>query len=112
MNRSRQNNRTSTWRFRREVTFGNLLHLAVLTVMAVTAWTNLQKELALIQHDLNQLVTDNRTLHLHIEHVSDLCRDHEYRLMTLETRKEWTGPASANMDLPTPMVGQGPPYQK
>ncbi len=91
MTRSQRKNRTSRWRFRREVTFGNLLHLAVLAVLAITAWTNLQKELVLIRHDLNQLVTDNRTLHEHIVTVTDLCRDHEYRLVTLEKQRQTVG---------------------
>jgi len=73
-----------TWRFRREITLGTLLHLIVLLVIVITTWTNLQRELALIRHDLAQLITANHRLHQHIGILTDTCRNHEYRMSRLE----------------------------
>ena len=108
----RQNTRTSAWSFRREVTLGHLLHLILLAVMAITAWTNLQKELALIQHDLARLVTNSQTLHQYMERLNSECLDHGYRLKTLEKQKERAEQETANMDWATAMVSHGPVYQK
>ena len=77
----------SHWRFRREVTLGTVLHLAVLLIMAATAWSNLQKELAIIQHDLTRLVASNVHLQEHIDHLSATIQSHECRLGVLEQRK-------------------------
>lgn len=112
MTRSQGKNETSIWRFRREITFGNVLHLAVLAVVAITAWANLHAELVVIQHDLNQLVADNRRLHQHITNVSDQGRDHEYRLVQLETRSEWTEQAGAKTDAMVSAVKTESPCQK
>lgn len=112
MSTTRENNRTSAWNFRREVNLGHLLQLLLLAVMAITAWTNLQQELALIQHELNRLVTTGQTLHQHMERLNSECLEHEYRLKTLEQQKARAEQETANMDWATAMVNHGPVNQK
>ena len=84
MSRKHKNNVT-IWRFRREITLGTVLHMMALLVMIIATWSNLQKELALIHHDLNRLVSSNIKLHEHIEKITDQCLNHEYRIKNLET---------------------------
>lgn len=84
MTHKKPNSNHAPWRFRREITFGTVLHLLVLLAMVVTTWTNLQKELALIRHDLTRLIITNQGLQQHIASVTDLCREHECRLQLLE----------------------------
>lgn len=112
MSTTRDSSRTPAWSFRREVTLGNLLHLMLLAVMAIAAWTNLQKELALIRHDLNQLVTSSKTSHQHMERLNSQCVDHEYRLKTLEKQTERVEHKASNMDLAATMVHHGSSYGK
>ena len=72
------------WRFRRELTLGTLVHLVVLLAIVVTGWSNLQRELALIQHDLTRLVRANAKLSEHLEGLTQQCQEHEYRLRAVE----------------------------
>ncbi len=87
---------TNSWQFRREITMGTMLHAIVLVMMIVVAWFNLEKELALIRNDLNQLNTTNTQLGKQLEQLTKQCTAYEYRLRNLEkqtnnkqiTRKE------------------------
>ena len=82
--KQKANNNVSIWSFRREITLGTLLHLAALVIILTAGWSNLQKKLALIRHDLDQLVTASTQLQKHIEILADQSLDFEYRLKALE----------------------------
>ena len=90
----KDNGDISTWRFRREITLPAILHLLVILIMLVAGWSNLQKDLALIQHDLDQLIHANAELGERIEKLADRQQDHEYRLKTLE--RQWSGKTCVN----------------
>ena len=66
------------------MTLGTLVQFAALLIVLAAAWSNLQKELALVRHDLDQLITTHAQLREHIETINGLCRDQEYRLRRLE----------------------------
>ena len=72
------------WQFRREVTLGTLVNLVVLLAIAVTGWSNLQKDLALIQHDLTSLIRTNAELTEHLEILYQRSGEQEYRLRAVE----------------------------
>ena len=74
----------SVWSFRREVTLGTLLHLVALMLVLAAGWSNLQKELAVIGNELEQLVASQVRLQEHIENLSNQGLDHEFRLRELE----------------------------
>ncbi|MCP4710292.1 MAG: hypothetical protein GY869_16845 [Planctomycetes bacterium] len=84
MGKNKLENGLSVWGFRREVTLGTLLHLAALVLVLVAGWSNLQKELAVIGSELEQLVESHVRLQKHIEHLSGQGLDHEFRLRELE----------------------------
>ncbi len=77
----------SLWRFRREITLGNLLHLLVILIMLVAGWSNLQKELALVRCDLDQLLRSQARLQEHLDKLAEKSQDHEYRIRDLEKYK-------------------------
>ena len=76
----------NNWRFRREITFGTLLQVAALLIIMITAWSNLQKELAIIRHDLDTLVASSHELKEHIESLNLSCQEYDFRLNALEQR--------------------------
>ena len=84
MAKQKTNNNVSIWSFRREITLGTLLHLLALVIVLTAGWSNLQKNLALIQHDLSQLITANKQLKQNLEVLTSQFQNHEYRLKALE----------------------------
>ena len=76
----------STWQFRREITLGTLLSLAALLGMVAATWGNLQKELALIRHELTSLIDASDRIHEQMGKLGDQCQQHEYRLGIMESR--------------------------
>jgi len=87
MTKQKNEDKLSGWSFSREVTLGTLLHLAALLIMLAAGWSNLQKDLALIRHELNRLNSSYDQLQKHMEDLSVQGREHEYRLQTLEKTK-------------------------
>ncbi len=73
-----------TWRLRREVTLGALVQLLALAGMLLAAWVNLQKELVLIRHELNQLNVRHQQVQQDVISLAVAQGQHEYRLKTLE----------------------------
>ena len=84
MTKQKTNNNVSAWSFRREITLGTLLHLTALVIVLTAGWSNLQKNLALIQHDLSQLITANKQLKQNLDVLTGQFQNHEYRLKALE----------------------------
>ncbi len=56
--------------------------------MLVAAWTNLQKDMVLIRHELALLVQVYDKLQQHIECLTEESLEHEYRLQALEKQPE------------------------
>ena len=83
----RTNGLFSTWRFRREITLGTVLSLAALLAMLGATWGILQKELALIRHELTGLADASDRINQQISRLGVQCHEHEYRLGILESRK-------------------------
>ena len=95
MVKHRKNDELAVWRFRREVTLGTVLHLSALLIMLIAGWSNLQKDLALIRHDLTRLIDSSDKLGQRMETVAQQCRDHEYRLKMLENEPARSPAAAA-----------------
>ena len=81
----------AVWRFRREVTLGTLLQLVVLLAMVIASWSNLQRELAVIHHDLTQLIESNRQQLQRIETLVRRVEHHEYRLGRIDAGMDERG---------------------
>jgi len=78
----------SRWHVRREVTLGAAAHLAAIVMVLAAGWSNLQKELALIRHDLNQLMESSKQVNGELIRLADRQRLQEYRLEALEKQKQ------------------------
>lgn len=88
MTRQKQNDNVTVWRFQRDISLGTIMNvLAIITVVMIT-WGNLQKELALIHYNLNQLVASNMKLQEHIENQTSQFIDHEFRIGSLEKQTQ------------------------
>ena len=92
MNKRKLHNETSSWCFRREVTLGTVLHIIVILSMVIAGWSNLQKELVLIRHELTQLIISKEQLCEHMEKLSERSRSHDYRIMKLEEKTRHAQP--------------------
>jgi len=75
---------THSWIVKREITLGHLLQIVALVCLLVAGWSNLQKDLALIQHDLTRLISNHQEFQRLCEKLSQQCREHEYRIRRLE----------------------------
>lgn len=88
MTPQKQNDNVTVWRFRRDISLGTIMNvLAIITVVMIT-WANLQKELALIHHNLNQLVDSNIKSQEHIENLTNQFIGHEFRIGSLEKQAQ------------------------
>ena len=76
--------KTNGWVFRREVTIGVLLQLVVLAVMVLAGWVNLQKQLAIIQHDLGRVLQTQQEMRVQMELLSRQVQGHEFRIKSIE----------------------------
>ena len=72
------------WSFRREVTLGHVLQLLAVVGMVMAAWSNLQKELAMIGQELGQLNAAQVKISGHMEDLAEKSQEYEYRLRYLE----------------------------
>ena len=80
------------------MTLGTLVQFAALLIVLGAAWSNLQRELALVRRDLDQLITTHAQLREHIETINGMCREHEYRLRRLEETTEQSAGDDVNTD--------------
>jgi len=92
MNKRKLYNESTRWCFRREITLGTILHLIVILVMVIAGWSNLQKELVLIRHELGQLIISKEQLCEHMEQLNERSRRHDYRIMKLEEKTRQSQP--------------------
>jgi len=83
-----KNGNGSRWRLRREVTIPAAAQLGAILLALVIGWSNLQSELVLIRHDLNQLLRTNEKIEQQLNNLQRTCGEHEYRLKMLEEKRE------------------------
>ena len=86
MKKNKISEEISVWRFRREITLSTILHLTVILVMVITGWGRLQKELALIKHDLTRLIESDEHIREHIKNLNNRCRSYDFRINGLEEK--------------------------
>jgi len=77
----------SRWRLRREVTIPAVAQLGAILLALVIGWSNLQSELVLIRHDLNQLLRTNEKIEQQLNNLQRTCGEHEYRIKGLEEKQ-------------------------
>jgi hypothetical protein len=80
---------TENWRFNRQINISVLIQLVLLASLIVGSWINLQRQLYLLQHDVQMLLQNQKTFCSKLEGLQATSISHEYRLRTVE--KQTTG---------------------
>ena len=75
---------SKSWRLNRQVNVSVIIQLVLLTSLILGSWVNLQKQLYLLQKDVNVLLTGQEKLEEKIESLWSKSISYEYRLKALE----------------------------
>lgn len=74
------------WRFSRQINLAVLVQLFLVASLVVGSWVNLQRQLDLLQHDMEILLQTHKQLQTRLEELAAASITHEYRLRAVERR--------------------------
>lgn len=77
---------TKNWHFNRQINISVLIQLVLLASLIVGSWINLQRQLYLLQHDVQILLQNQKAFCSKLESLQTTSISHEYRLRTVEKR--------------------------
>lgn len=72
------------WTLNRQLNITMLIQLALLGMLIIGSWVNLQKQLTLLRYDIDRLILAREKYCQKIEKINDDCIRFEYRLTMLE----------------------------
>lgn len=75
------------WKFNKQVNVSVLVQLVFLAALIIGSWVNLQRQLCLLEHNVNQLLENQNKFHLQLRELSEINVEFEYRLRALENNK-------------------------
>ncbi|UCC98692.1 MAG: hypothetical protein JSW66_02110 [Phycisphaerales bacterium] len=75
---------SKTWRLNRQINLSVIVQLVLLASLIVGSWVNLQRQLDLLQRDVNTLLQAQDTLQKKLESLWTKSISHEYRLQAIE----------------------------
>jgi hypothetical protein len=75
---------SKSWRLNRQINLSVVVQLLLLTSLIVGSWLNLQRQLDLLQRDVNMLLQSQDGLQEKIESLWTQSLSHEYRLQAAE----------------------------
>jgi hypothetical protein len=76
------------WQFNRQVNLGVIVQLVLLASLIVGSWVNLQRQLDLVQHDINLLLQTQQNWQNKLDALNERCVSYEYRLRTIEKKEK------------------------
>jgi len=82
---------TKNWHFNRQINISVLIQLVLLASLIVGSWINLQRQLYLLQHDVQMLLQNQKTFCSKLESLQATSISHEYRLRTVEKQTNGGG---------------------
>jgi len=85
---SNENINGSGWHFDKKVSIGVLVQLVLLASLIVGSWVNLQRQLDIVQHDINLLLQSQRDWQNKLDGLNERCVSYEYRLRTIEKKEK------------------------
>jgi hypothetical protein len=88
--------RSKSWRLNRQINLSVIVQLMLLASLIVGSWLNLQRQLDLLQRDVNMLLQSQQGLQEKIESLWTQSLSHEYRLQTVE--KHFTKANTTSVD--------------
>ena len=77
---------SKSWRLNRQINLSVIVQLMLLASLIVGSWLNLQRQLDLLQRDVNMLLQSQEALQEKIESLWTQNLSHEYRLQAVEKR--------------------------
>jgi len=75
---------SNRWRLNRQINLSVIVQLLLLASLIVGSWINLQRQLDLLQRDVNMLLDGQRKFEQKIELLWSRSISHEYRLRAIE----------------------------
>lgn len=81
---SSENPNTTRWQFNRQINLTVIVQLFFLASLIVGTWANLQRQLCLVQHDINLLIQAQGKFQEKFEDLNKTSIGHEYRLRAIE----------------------------
>ena len=78
------NANTNSWHLDRHISLGVIIQLILLASLIVGSWVNLQRQLDIVQHDINLLLQSQRDWQNKLDGLNDRCVSYEYRLRAIE----------------------------
>jgi len=72
------------WHFNRQINLSFLVQLIFLASLIVGSWVNLQRQLDLLQRDVDQLLQCQKKFERRVEGLSEKSVSYEYRLRAVE----------------------------
>jgi hypothetical protein len=75
---------SKSWRLNRQINLSVIVQLMLLTSLIIGSWLNLQRQLDLLQRDVNMLLQSQDSLQEKIESLWTQSLSHEYRLQAVE----------------------------
>ncbi|MEJ2702428.1 MAG: hypothetical protein P8Z79_08295 [Sedimentisphaerales bacterium] len=88
--------RSKSWRLNRQINLSVIVQLILLASLIVGSWLNLQRQLDLLQRDVNMLLQSQQNLQEKIESLWTQSLSHEYRLQAIE--KHFTKANATSVD--------------
>ena len=82
------NENTNSWHLDRHVSLGVIVQLVLLASLIVGSWVNLQRQLDIVQHDINLLLQAQQNWQNKLDGLSERCVSYEYRLRTIEKKEK------------------------
>ena len=76
--------RSKSWRLNRQINLSVIVQLILLASLIVGSWLNLQRQLDVLQRDVNMLLQSQQRLQEKIDSVWSQSLSHEYRLQAVE----------------------------
>ena len=74
------------WRLNRQINLSVVIQLVLLASLIIGSWLNLQRQLDLLQRDVNMLLQSQNSIEQKLESLWTNSISHEYRLQAIEKR--------------------------
>ncbi len=72
------------WRFEKKLSVSTVVQLVLLASLIIGSWVNLQRQLALLQRDVGELMQSCKGFEAKLEQLCETSISHEYRIQAME----------------------------
>jgi flagellar biosynthesis chaperone FliJ len=72
------------WQLDKRLNLGIVVQVLLLASLILGSWMNLQRQLDILQHDMNRLIETQKEWHSRLDELSSKCLSSEFRINVLE----------------------------